>query len=79
MRTKHEASCKEDSDPRKVKVKEERKVRKEAEKSRVEEQSARTLNQIDNSIDTSGACDHAREELKKITLEAVKEYVDAKM
>ena len=72
---KHKAACKEDSDPRKVKVKEERKVRKEAEKTRVEQQSARMLNQIDNSIDTFGAC----EELKKITLEAVKEYVDAKM
>ena len=69
-----------------MKVKEERKVRKEAEKSRVEEQSARTLNQIDNSIDTSGlqslepgACDHVREELKRVTLEAVKEYANAKM
>ena len=77
MRTKHEASCKEDSDPRKMKVKEERKVRKEAEKTRVEDHSARTLNQIDNS--TSGACDHVREELKKISLEAVKEYANAKM
>ena len=80
MRTKHEASCKEDSDPRKMKVKEERKVRKEAEKTRVEQQSARMLNQIDNSIDTSmTGCDHVREELKKITLEAVTEYANAKM
>ena len=74
---KHKAACKEDSDPRKVKVKEERKVRKEAEKTRVEDHSARMWNQIDNS--TSGACDHVREELKKITLEAVKEYANAKM
>ena len=77
---KHKAACKEDSDPRKVKVKEERKVRKEAEKTRVEEQSVRTLNKVDNLIDTSmTGCDHVREELKKITLEAVKEYANAKM
>merc|ERR550519_1576979 len=74
LRMKHEVACKEDSDPRKVKVKEERKVRKEAEKTRVEEQSVRTLNKVDNFIDTSmTGCDHVREELKKITLEAVKE------
>ena len=64
-------------------MKEERKVRKEAEKSRVEEQSAHVLKDIDNIADIVndriGAYDHVLEEFKKISLEAVKEYANAKM
>ena len=73
------AACKEDSDPRKVKVKEERKVRKEAEKTRVEEQSAFVLKDIDNALGRIGTCAQVREECKKFHLEAVKEYANAKM
>ena len=47
MRTKHEDACKEESDPRKVKVKDERKVRKEAEKARVEASSADLMNRLE--------------------------------
>ena len=49
MRTKHEDACKEESDPRKVKVKDERKVRKEAEKARVEESSAAFMNRLEGT------------------------------
>ena len=79
LRTKHKDACKEDSDPRKVKVKEERKVRKEAEKTRVEETSASLLNEIDNAVDRTGSCDHVREELKNLTIDAVTESANAKI
>ena len=46
LRTKHGDACKEESDPRKVKVKDERKVRKEAERARVEANSADLMNRL---------------------------------
>ena len=49
MRTKHEDACKRESDPRKVKVKDERKVRKEAEKTRVEASSAGMMNLLEGT------------------------------
>ena len=79
LKLKHEDVCKEDSDPRKMKVKEERKVRKEAEKTRVEEKSASVLNDMDGVIDRIGSCECVRQEFKKITLEAVNESANAKM
>ena len=79
MREKHKDACKEESDQRKVKVKEERKVRKEAEKTRVEEQSALVLNDIDDAVNRTGSSNHVRKALKKTTMEAVKEYANAKM
>ena len=60
-------------------MKEERKVRKEAEKSRVEEKTSSMLKNIDNAFDRIGASANAREECKKFSLEAVKEYANAKM
>ena len=72
MRTKHEDACKEESDPRKVKVKDERKVRKEAEKARVEASSADFMNRLEGTE----AGNSLREEFKKISLGP---YADSKM
>ena len=71
MRTKHEDACKEKSDPRKKKVKEERKLRKEAEKARVEEGTAALMNKIENEI--------GNEDEKKNALEALEQFTNAKM
>ena len=46
LRMKHKDSCKKESDPRKVKVKEERKVRKEAEKTRLGNCSTGLVNRV---------------------------------
>ena len=72
MRTKHGDACKEESDPRKVKVKDERKVRKEAEKARVEARSANLM----NSLEGTEAGNSLREEFKKISLGP---YANSKM
>ena len=72
LRTKHEDACKEESDPRKVKVKDERKVRKEAEKARVEESSADFMNRLEGTE----AGNSLREEFKKISLGP---YANSKM
>ena len=64
MRTKHGDACKEESDPRKVKVKDERKVRKEAEKARVEAHSADYMNKLEGTE----AGNSLRKEFKKISL-----------
>ena len=69
--TKHEDACKVESDPRKKKVKEERKLRKEAEKARVEEDSAALMNKLD--------LDGADEDSKKDALEAFEQFTKAKM
>ena len=67
---KHKDACKKESDPRKVKVKEERKVRKEAEKTRVDKRSAELVDKIkDNAF---------FEDLKKATLEAAEQVANAK-
>ena len=71
MRTKHGDACKVESDPRKKKVKEERKLRKEAEKARVEENSAALM----NKLDLGGA----HEDSKKDALEAFEQFTKAKM
>ena len=71
MRTKHEDACKVESDPRKKKVKEERKLRKEAEKARVEEGTAALMNKIENEI--------GNEDEKKNALEALEQFTNAKM
>ena len=71
LRTKHEDACKEESDPRKVKVKDERKVRKEGEKARVEASSADFMNRLEGTEGNS-----LREEFKKISLGP---YADSKM
>ena len=68
--TKHEDACKVESDPRKKKVKEERKLRKEAEKARVEEDSAALINKLDLDGD---------EDEKKDALEAFEQFTKAKM
>ena len=65
-----EDACKEKSDPRKKKVKEERKLRKEAEKARVEEGTADLMNKLDLDGD---------EDLKKDALEALEQFTNAKM
>ena len=70
MRTKHEDACKEKSDPRKKKVKEERKLRKEAEKARVEEGTANLMDKLDLDGD---------EDAKKDALEALEQFTNAKM
>ena len=70
LRTKHEDACKRESDPRKVKVKEKRKLRKEAEKARVEEGTADLMNKLD--LD-------GNEDLKKNALEALEQFTNAKM
>ena len=67
---KHEDACKVESDPRKKKVKEERKLRKEAEKARVEEDSAALINKLDLDGD---------EDEKKDALEAFEQFTKAKM
>ena len=54
-------------------------MRKEAEKSRVEEKTSSMLKNIDNAFDRIGASANVREECKKFSLEAVKEYANAKM
>ena len=72
MRTKHEDACKEESDPRKVKVKDERKVRKEAEKARVEANSADLMNRLGGT----DAGNSLYKDLKKISLGP---YADSKM
>ena len=72
MRTKHEDACKEESDPRKVKVKDERKVRKEAEKARVEANSADLMNRLGGT----DAGNSLYKDLKKILLGP---YADSKM
>ena len=69
--TKHEDACRVESDPRKKKVKEERKLRKEAEKARVEEHSAALMNKLD--------LDGADEDSKKDALEAFEQFTKAKM
>ena len=68
--TKHEDACKVESDPRKKKVKEERKLRKEAQKARVEEGSAALINKLDLDGD---------EDEKKDALEAFEQFTKAKM
>ena len=73
MRTKHEDACKEESDPRKVKVKDERKVRKEAEKARVEAHSASLMNTLDLGTEAGNSL---VKDLKKISLGP---YADSKM
>ena len=50
---KHKDSCKKESDPRKVKVKEERKVRKEAEKTRVGNCSTGLVNRVAKNVKIS--------------------------
>ena len=77
LRTKHEDACKDDSDLRKKKAKVERKVRKEVEKTRVDEQSARMLNNIDNAIDRTIGSDYVREQFRKMTMVAM--VANAKM
>ena len=72
LRTKHEDACKEESDPRKVKVKDERKVRKEGEKARVEASSADFMNRLEGTE----AGNSLREEFKKISLGP---YANSKM
>ena len=67
---KHEDACKVESDPRKKKVKEERKLRKEAQKARVEEGSAALINKLDLDGD---------EDAKKEALEAFEQFTKAKM
>ena len=67
---KHEDACKVESDPRKKKVKEERKLRKEAQKARVEEGSAALINKLDLDGD---------EDEKKDALEAFEQFTKAKM
>ena len=67
---KHEDACKVESDPRKKKVKEERKLRKEAQKARVEEGSAALINKLDLDGD---------EDSKKDALEALEQFTNAKM
>ena len=67
---KHEDACKVESDPRKKKVKEERKLRKEAEKARVEEGTADLMNKLD--LD-------GNEDLKKDAVEALEQFTNAKM
>ena len=64
MRTKHGDACKEESDPRKVKVKDERKVRKEAEKARVEASSADVMNKLEGTE----AGNSLAKDFKKISL-----------
>ena len=73
LRTKHEDACKEESDPRKVKVKDERKVRKEAEKARVEAHSAEFMNTLDLGTEAGNSL---VKDLKKISLGP---YADSKM
>ena len=69
LREKHKDACKEESDERKVKVKEERKVRKEAEKTRLDKKSAEMMDKFgDMDMD-----------LKEATLEAVEQFTNAKM
>ena len=75
MTEKHGDACKEESDQRKVKVKEERKVRKEAEKTRVDKQSAELVKKYEDTFGSSSLC----EELKKATLEAAEQVANAKM
>ena len=69
MREKHKDACKEESDQRKVKVKEERKVRKEAEKTSLDKKSAEMMAKF-------GEMDM---DLKKATLEAVEQFAKVKM
>ena len=75
LKTKHGDACKKESDPRKVKVKEERKVRKEAEKTRVDECSTSLMKKIDSVVGINSAS----EKLKKVTLEAVEQFANSKM
>ena len=77
LRTKHEDACKVESDPRKKKVKEERKLRKEAEKARVEESAAELMNRLD--LNLLNANSSMREEYKKNALEALEKFNNAKM
>ena len=79
MKEKHEAACKEEPDQRKVKVKEERKVRKEAEKTRVDNKSAEMMNNFKDLGLAFVASSSVREEFKKATLEAAEEVASAKM
>ena len=72
LRTKHGDACKEESDPRKVKVKDERKVRKEAEKARVEASSADFMSRTEG-IEAGNS---PYKDLKKISLGP---YADSKM
>ena len=66
LREKHKDACKEESDERKVKVKEERKVRKEAEKTRLDKKSAEMMDKFRDM------------DFKKATLEAVEQFTNAK-
>ena len=72
LRTKHGDACKEESDPRKVKVKDERKVRKEAEKERVEANSADLMNRLGGI----GVGNSLYKDIQKISLGP---YADPKM
>ena len=74
MREKHKDACKEESDQRKVKVKEERKVGKEAEKTRVDKKSAELMKKYEDLGESSVVKD-----FKKATLEAVEQVANAKM
>ena len=74
MTEKHGDACKEESDQRKVKVKEERKVRKKAEKTRVDKTSAELVKRYEDKFGSSSLC----EDFKKATLEAVKQVASAK-
>ena len=69
---KHENACKEESDPRKVKVKDERKVRKEAEKARMEACSADFMNRLERKVAGNSLC----KDFKKISLGP---YANSKM
>ena len=77
MREKHEAACKADSDQRKVKVKEERKMRKEAEKTRVDKKSAKLMKRYEDT--DLVASSSVVEDFKKATLEAVEQVANAKI
>ena len=56
-------------------MKEERKVRKEAEKTRVDKKSAEMMKQYEDMVASSSLC----EDFKKATLEAVEQVASAKM
>ena len=75
MKEKHGDACKEESDQRKVKVKEVRKVRKEAEKTRVDNESSEILKRCEDTDLAAPLC----EDFKRATLEAVEQVASVKM
>ena len=77
LREKHGEACKEESDQRKVKVKDERKVRKEAEKTRVDKMSAKLMKRYEDT--DLVASSSVVKDFKKATLEAVEQVANAKM